>query len=398
MNNQNISVSVTVPLYKNDKRTLLCIASAITQGSIVSEIILSDDGSNQELGELAQKLDPRVRYFQNKPSLGMYKNYVNLYKLVNNRYFLWLGDDDYISPALNKSVLNSIDNHPDCVAWHGIPNYHSTNVGTLLSGKILTQNITKDPYKRVLDIFAQGKYGVSFYAVTDKKQVSIKPLEKLLDWPYEQYSFDYVWMVHLAIQGPLYQSPELLYFYDQSHWGGGGKEIESKTMDEKMRKFYRNINTTMNPLNVPLIYFCGVLISMYCYLEKNKNNFANKKDLAKSWRKIFTMLFTKYLYARLSKSHASIILSMTLYESLIFCSKTLDANYNSSNKAYSFVKNTLDEASKYEIVEELLHKKSLSYLSINWRYFPDGPLKFRSIKNLIKTTLTGKSNFAIWSK
>ena len=70
----------------------------------------------------------------------------------------------------------------------GLPNSHTLEWGTKTGGLMLPRQ-SANSYSRVLDIFAQGKYGAFFYSVFDTYKVSIYPLERLLSWPYHQFSY-----------------------------------------------------------------------------------------------------------------------------------------------------------------------------------------------------------------
>ncbi len=384
-------ISLGIPLFRNDRRTLLSIASAISQSQFVERVIISDDGNNESIGKLFCGLDSRVLYKKNSPSLGMWSNFVQSYKLSSSRYFGWLGDDDFISPSFATNIARAIENHPACVAWMGLPNSHTTEWGTKTGGLMLPiQSI--NPYSRVLDIFAQGKYGAFFYSVFDTQKVSIYPLERLLSWPYYQFSYDYIWMINLAIQGNIFQDSSLLYFYDQTNWSDPSMNNPSKPKLE-------------DRLSVPLTYIAGTLLSIRCYLSRptifidEANSYVSKPRFS-SWIRIITMMVSKYLIRSLNDNEISCINSsnMTLKELLLFSAQLADEDHSNSTRAVDFWNEIISEIDQEKHLRIILSKPYKDFNSRIWINYPDAQLNLKKVRNLFQTAIKSRFSYGLWTE
>ena len=94
----NELVSIVVPIYNVEKYLSKCIDSLISQTYKNLEIILVNDGSTDQSGEIAQqyaKQDSRIRYIvQKNKGLGGARNTGLEYAKGN--YILFIDSDDYI--------------------------------------------------------------------------------------------------------------------------------------------------------------------------------------------------------------------------------------------------------------------------------------------------------------
>ena len=105
---QNIKVSVIIPCYNCEKFILSCIRSIQNQDFSNFEIIIVNDGSNDDclfyLEELQEK-DERIKIMSNKMTTGiLYSRSVGALSAKGKYIFTMDGDDMYLS----KDVLSSI--------------------------------------------------------------------------------------------------------------------------------------------------------------------------------------------------------------------------------------------------------------------------------------------------
>ncbi len=372
----SLEITIAIPLYKNDNRSLLCIASAVSQDKSVNKVILSDDGENQKFGEFACQLDSRVEYIKNENNLGMWRNYVECYKRSSTRYFAWLDEDDYISPSYAQTISKAINKQPNHAAWVGLPNTHSSTRGTELNA-INIQKSSSNPYSRFLDVFSFGNCGAFFYAVIDKEKVSISPLERLLEWPYWQYSYDYIWMIHVAIQGKLSQMESMIYFYDISNWNNSDEISLSNTNSKQI--------TVTERLSVPLTYLAGTLLSFQSYLKRSSNGKSdsyiyNNKALLSGWKKILTFLCSNYLIASLTKTERSLIRVHEPLKDVILKIAEFTDNFEKRGPlAIEFWNKLIDELSEYQTLKLILETKCSNYNYPVYRILSEPHIKTRKL-------------------
>lgn len=110
---ENILVSVIVPVYNVEKYVAKCIKSLCIQTYSNIEILLIDDGSTdsslQILNEYKEK-DSRIQVFHKKNSgLGPTRNY-GLEKATGT-YIMYVDSDDYVMPSIVEELLKSSREH-----------------------------------------------------------------------------------------------------------------------------------------------------------------------------------------------------------------------------------------------------------------------------------------------
>ena len=113
--------SVLVPVYNTSEYLAECMDSILSQSFRDFEVVLLDDGSTDNSGQLcdeyAQK-DDRVRVIH-KQNEGLMMTRRRGFKEAKGDYFICVDSDDYIAPNLLESVVKAIDRYePDMVMYN----------------------------------------------------------------------------------------------------------------------------------------------------------------------------------------------------------------------------------------------------------------------------------------
>lgn len=154
-------VTIMIPTYNQAQFIEQCIDSALAQDYSNLEVIISDDSTNNKTEKIVKSKylsDPRVKYFQNIPTLGRVGNYhKTLYERATGDYVLnldgddWLIDDGYISQAVkimdkHDDVSCVIADEKKYIENEGIylGNDKSTNSVHIFEGNEYLCNIMKD--------------------------------------------------------------------------------------------------------------------------------------------------------------------------------------------------------------------------------------------------------------
>lgn len=93
-------VTIMIPTYNQEEYVGEAIESALTQSYDNLEVVISDDGSTDQTGEVARQYcsDPRVKYYKNEENLGRAGNYrKTLYDRASGDWVLNLDGDDYLT-------------------------------------------------------------------------------------------------------------------------------------------------------------------------------------------------------------------------------------------------------------------------------------------------------------
>jgi glycosyltransferase involved in cell wall biosynthesis len=216
-----VQISIGIPIYREEACTDFAIASAICQPYPVDEIIISDNCIGRDQGKIAQwTKDPRVIYISSGQNVGAIGNFIRCWNAAKHRYFIWLGDDDFLHP----SFASSLDRHvskaePGIIGWAPLPSTHLSNFGTSISGCSFASVNGASPAERIKQIHALNQWNYNFYSVIDRNAVSVNTLEYFYqNWNSDFGDFDWAWTFSLATSGKFKLLPEQLYFYCFDNW------------------------------------------------------------------------------------------------------------------------------------------------------------------------------------
>lgn len=103
-------VSICIPTYSARRLPYLreAVTSTLAQTHSDIEVILSDNGSDPPIRAFADeqtRLDPRVRYRRNDPSLSLPGNFNAALQATRGEYVLFNGDDDRLLPRCIETLL-----------------------------------------------------------------------------------------------------------------------------------------------------------------------------------------------------------------------------------------------------------------------------------------------------
>lgn len=167
--NKDVKVSIIVAAYNVEKFIENCIESIINQTITNFELILVNDGSNDQTGEICNafsKIDSRIKVLhqENKGLVNARKS--GLHKAIGE-YVLYVDGDDYVEPNFCELLLiETIDFDADIVIGGYIRNYRGRmiNVQNILSaGRYEKQNL-KIIWEKMIYTGNFFSHGISTYS------------------------------------------------------------------------------------------------------------------------------------------------------------------------------------------------------------------------------------------
>jgi glycosyltransferase involved in cell wall biosynthesis len=113
MNNKDKLISIIVPIYKVEKYLKKCIESILKQTYKNIEIILVDDGSPDNCGEICddyKQMDKRIKVIhKNNGGLSEARNYG--IREARGDYLLFVDSDDFIAENICEILINNINKY-----------------------------------------------------------------------------------------------------------------------------------------------------------------------------------------------------------------------------------------------------------------------------------------------
>lgn len=111
-----LKVSICIPTYNNLAGLKKALDSVFQQTFTNYEIIITDDSSNNEIGDFVKTLDKEnLRYYKNPIALGSPENWNEALRKANGEYIKILHHDDWFTDenAL-EAFVKLLDDNPNC--------------------------------------------------------------------------------------------------------------------------------------------------------------------------------------------------------------------------------------------------------------------------------------------
>lgn len=116
------TVTVGIPVFNGADHLEHTVECLLAQDYSNLEILISDNNSNDQTGEIGRKLESKykqVKYSRNEQNIGSLSNFDRLFALCASKYFLWSGHHDELSPGfISKAVeiMERDDSVVNCVS------------------------------------------------------------------------------------------------------------------------------------------------------------------------------------------------------------------------------------------------------------------------------------------
>jgi glycosyltransferase domain-containing protein len=166
MNSDFPLVSIGIPTFNRANTLVKCLESILEQTYKNLEVIVSDNMSNDATSKICRdfkRRDARVKTWRQLKNIGGNPNFSFVREQAHGRYFMLMGDDDWIDPCLVASCVQFLEHNTDYIAAGGRAVYYRENNITF-EGVCLSIDLD-DPGARVLDTIENVIDGGTFYAL-----------------------------------------------------------------------------------------------------------------------------------------------------------------------------------------------------------------------------------------
>lgn len=299
------SVSVLIPVYKvPEKQLRKCIESCINQTLKDIEIVIVDDGSPDNCGNICDYyagLDSRVKVIH-KENGGLSAARNTAYYSATGEYITFLDGDDYLeNNACEESYKCAIKNNVDVVFWDQYVDYPNSTIDAPAFGieeKRFKGDECKDLQLKVLDF--NGRIAQAYCKLIKKE---------LLD----KYKIEHVSELRQGAEGivfniALFEHVTSAYYLNKKllHYTHNGNSISHTSSEENnylilrcfeyIRDYIQNLHNKKeleDALYTRMLYvICTTAISGYF----NPNNKLEKKERVKLFKKYMQESIVAYSF------------------------------------------------------------------------------------------------------
>jgi len=107
-------VTIAIPTFNRASLLKDCILSALAQSYKHFELIILDNASTDETGDvLKQFKDPRLRVIKQKSNVGLLRNWNSCLAEAKGDYFVLVPDDDRVAPWMLERCIKLFRSNPD---------------------------------------------------------------------------------------------------------------------------------------------------------------------------------------------------------------------------------------------------------------------------------------------
>ncbi|OQW92521.1 MAG: hypothetical protein BWK78_01490 [Thiotrichaceae bacterium IS1] len=115
MSEEKVLVSVGVPVRDGAKTLALALETLINQTHDNIEIIISDNASTDQTGEICKQFaekDSRIVYFRQNSTFSAIENFRFVYEKSHGKYFMWAAHDDLRDNDYIETLLKGFEKEP----------------------------------------------------------------------------------------------------------------------------------------------------------------------------------------------------------------------------------------------------------------------------------------------
>jgi glycosyltransferase involved in cell wall biosynthesis len=201
-------VSIGLPVYNGQNYLSESLDALLAQSYEDFELIISDNASTDATEEICRRYaaaDPRIRYIRQPHNLGGSPNQDFVFQQARGQLFKWAAHDDLYGKDLLARCVEVLDQHPEVVLCHADMAYVDADGDIIHRYDYTMATASSSAPERFRSLlFTDGgddEYGVIRTDVLRK----VRPCDS-----YHNPGRPFV--AEIALHGPFYQVPELLYF------------------------------------------------------------------------------------------------------------------------------------------------------------------------------------------
>ena len=200
-------VSICIPTFNRVQTLERAINSALSQSHRNCEIIISDNGSSDETQDLLNSLSAshsNIIYTRQQKNCGPVKNFQLVKKSAKGKYFMWLGDDDWISKDYIATCVQKLEGDSSLIMVAGLGVYCHKASDTHLYGNTINL-LSQHPILRLIKYLFLVEDNSTFYGVYRRQVLVGREMPDI-------FAGDWAWICEVALLGKICVDPSVKIF------------------------------------------------------------------------------------------------------------------------------------------------------------------------------------------
>lgn len=282
MTNENILLSIIIPVYNLENYIEHCLNSLIEQIAENIEIIIIDDGSTDKSATICKKYCSKYSYikyiYQKNTGVSSARN--NGLNLAKGKYIQFVDGDDYLLPNSLNEILNKIAGDFDIICGRYVKCYNEKLQKTFPVEDKNINLIENNLYpNNLIILLKQNLFNYGACANITKKEIITK--NNILFDANVKYTEDMMFFLKALLHCKKISVIQCHYAYRQSRESSATSSISIKRVSDNLdfiiywiKQFQNNKfnNEIQNELYNFMAYEYCIILGMLFRLEKNDFN------------------------------------------------------------------------------------------------------------------------------
>jgi glycosyltransferase involved in cell wall biosynthesis len=204
-------VCIGIPVYNGQRYLPQAIESILSQSFEDLEIIISDNASTDETGEICRGFaakDKRIKYERLTTNIGAILNYARTYKRSSGQYFKWAAHDDLCEPTFIERCVEALDADPSAVLAYPKAKFIDSQGNYIKDYNVKLPTDSNVPSVRFRAI------ATAHHRTTNNLEIFGLMRRSAIDMIPQQGTYagsDRVFLARLALYGRFVEVPEVLF-------------------------------------------------------------------------------------------------------------------------------------------------------------------------------------------
>lgn len=281
------TITIGILLSRATSRAWLALSSALAQSNESCEILISDNCSGIDysiLNELCTSSNLSVRVVKQESRLTVWENFLFCYKNSMSEYFMWLGDDDFLTPYAVDILMKNIQLTGSDFSYGMRVPCNRSSYGVFDLGSLMLPNSKisrKKPFHLTdrSQVFYKytlvSSFNFPIYSLFRRPAGGVleKILQYVIDRPFTNYFDDQLFSLHLLRCSNFSLVGAVCYGYDNGNWDSS-KDIDSMSSKYMSSENYFSPGLGVSELRKTLLvcHLIDCLVTLPCMFLGNSND------------------------------------------------------------------------------------------------------------------------------
>lgn len=265
----HFSVTIAVPTYNRPEKLRRALRSIAGQTYKASEVIISDNATTGfEVDNVVDEFRASIsnlRFIKQEINLGPVDNFFYCLRSSSSDYFMWLADDDEISPGCLKELVHMVKTIPNLAS--AIPRWHLSTDSSMTFVEMPARSYDSNLWFMRAAKFMYQSTDELFYGLHRRSDLVNCKISNYV-WPNKSETLNlvYPFLLGMVISGKVIVTDNKDAFWKNHDYGVKYHGQDGRPASIKFFNYFRFL---MRMINLQILYLSrvqkkgGILVSFF---------------------------------------------------------------------------------------------------------------------------------------